>query len=550
MMQPASRRISTDFNRKKKGILPYPNARGRGQPLFLFHRGDVLIQGPVVLLVLDGIGDGARNAFDAPFVSGMPHFNRLRRRYAATQLTAGGEPVGLPPGQFGNSEVGHMTLGAGRMVQQELTRIDAEIASGRFRGNIVIGELLSGLKASGKRLHLVGLLSSGGVHSHQSHLVALARWAQAEAVPTTIHAILDGRDTAQKSARGFLAQLGADLGPCPLVRVGSLCGRYFAMDRDRRWERVRLAWQMLVGGLAEFNAADSLAGIEAAYARGETDEFVKPTTLADFRPISDGDGIVFFNFRADRARQLSHALADPGFDGFPRAKIPDARLVTLTRYDPELDPFVRVAFAPQRPAMVLGEVVADLGWKQLRIAETEKYAHVTYFFNGGREEPFEGEERRLIPSPKVATYDLMPEMSCFEVTRQLVESIRRGPYRLIVCNLANGDMVGHTGELSAAVMACTVVDDAIRQTAEAVLERAGALFVTADHGNAECMRDEAGNPHTAHTFNSVPAVLVARGLDQRQLRAGGSLRDVAPTLLEFMAVDAPKEMQGRSLLRI
>ena len=509
-----------------------------------------MIHGPIVLLVLDGIGDGARNAFDATFVAGMPHLNQLRRRYAATQLQAGGEAVGLPVGQFGNSEVGHMNLGAGRVVQQELTRIDAEIESGRFRHNAVIGKLLSDLKASGRRLHLLGLVSPGGVHSHQSHLVALSRWAQAEGVPTTIHALLDGRDTAQKSADGFLSRLGDDLAECPLVRVGSLCGRYLAMDRDKRWERVRREWTMLVEGRAEFTATDAVAGIAAAYARGETDEFVSPTALADFDPVSDGDGILFFNFRADRARELSHALAHPGFDGFPRSSRPSATLVTLTRYDAELDPYVRVAFAPQSLDKLLGEVVSAQGWKQLRIAETEKYAHVTYFFNGGREEPFDGEERQLIPSPRVATYDLMPEMSCREVTRGLVDAIRSGPYRLLVCNLANGDMVGHTGDLSAAVTACAVVDDAIRQVADAVLERDGALFVTADHGNADCMRDDAGNPHTAHTLSPVPAVLVARGFERRQLRAGGSLRDVAPTLLELLAIDPPEEMTGRSLLRL
>ncbi len=509
-----------------------------------------MIQGPVVLLILDGVGDGLRNTFDAPFQAGMPHLNRLRGRYAATQLQSGGEFVGLPEGQFGNSEVGHMNLGAGRVVWQELTRIDAAIKKGTFRQNPAMGQLLSELKTSGKRLHLMGLVSPGGVHSHQSHLVALAQWAQAEGVPTVIHAFLDGRDTAQKSSEGFLAELSEDLRPCPLVKIGSLCGRYVVMDRDNRWERVVRAWTLLVEGQAEFRGTDAQAGIRAAYERGETDEFVSPTATADFHPIQDGDGVIFFNFRADRAREFSHALVNPAFAGFLRTTKPSVKLVTFTQYDTELDPFVSVAYAPQNLANILGELVARQGWKQLRTAETEKYAHVTFFFNGGREVPFEGEERRLVPSPKVATYDLMPEMSCHEVTRGLVEAIRAGAHRFIVCNLANGDMVGHTGDLNAAVMACGIVDDAVRQVAEAVLAAGGALFVTADHGNADCMRDEAGNPHTAHTSNPVPAVLVAAGFEGRQLRSGGALCDVAPTLLELMGLDKSAEMDGESLLKL
>ena len=509
-----------------------------------------MIPGPVVLLILDGVADGARNAFDATFLAGMPNLSDLRRRFAATQLQSGGEFVGLPEGQFGNSEVGHMNLGAGRVVWQELTRIDAAIKKGTFRQNPAMGQLLEELKASGKRLHLMGLVSPGGVHSHQNHLVALAQWAQAEGVATTIHAYLDGRDTAQKSADGFLAQLSKDLQLCPLVKIGSLCGRYVVMDRDKRWERVVRAWNMLVDGKAEFTTLNAATGIAAAYDRGETDEFVSPTATADFQPLQDGDGIIFFNFRADRAREFSHALVNPAFTGFARTRVPKVKLVTFTQYEQDLDPYVSVAYAPQNLTNILGELVSAQGWKQLRTAETEKYAHVTFFFNGGREEPFAGEERRLVPSPKVATYDLMPEMSCHDVTRGLVEAVRSTEFRFIVCNLANGDMVGHTGDLSAAIMACTIVDDAVRQVAEAVLAAGGALFVTADHGNADCMRDEAGNPHTAHTSNPVPAVIVAQGFEGRQLRAGGALCDVAPTLLELMALEQPAEMEGESLLKL
>ena len=506
-----------------------------------------MIAGPITLLILDGFGDGPRNAFDATFVAGMTNLNELRRRYASTQLQAGGEGVGLPEGQFGNSEVGHMNLGAGRVVWQELTRIDAAIKQGTFRDNPAMGKLLEQLKASGKRLHLLGLVSDGGVHSHQNHLVALAQWAQAVGVPTTIHAFLDGRDTEQKSADGYLQWLAFQLRNCPLVTVGSLCGRYSAMDRDHRWDRVQRAWKLLVDGVGEATAEDAQAGIKAAYDRGETDEFVSPTRLNAFQPIADGDGIIFFNYRADRARELCHALVDPAFDGFPQATRPKVSLVTFTAYERDLEPFTAVAYPPQNLSNILGEVVAGQGWKQLRTAETEKYAHVTYFFNGGREEPFEGEDRILVPSPKVATYELQPEMSAHEVVRGLVQAIKAGAHRFLVCNLANPDMVGHTGDLSAAAMACAVVDDAIRQIADSTLAAGGALLVTADHGNCECMRDEKGNPHTAHTTNPVPAVLVAKGFEVTQLRAGGVLADVAPTLLKLMGVAQPVEMDGVSL---
>lgn len=509
-----------------------------------------MIQGPIALLILDGFGDGPRNAFDATFAAGMPAFNDLRRRYAATQLQAGGEAVGLPEGQFGNSEVGHMNLGAGRVVWQELTRIDAAIKKGTFRQNEAMAKLLADLKASGRRLHLMGLVSPGGVHSHQNHLVALAQWAQDEGVPTVIHAYLDGRDTEQKSADGFLQWLAFQLRNLPLVKLGSLCGRYVVMDRDKRWERVERAWKMLVDGVSEFEAEDGVAGITAAYGRGETDEFVSPTKLAGFQPIQDGDGIIFFNFRADRARQFSHALVHPDFKAFPQAKRPKVSLVTFTQYDTELAPYVSVAYPPQNLTNILGELVSQKGWKQLRTAETEKYAHVTYFFNGGREEVFAGEDRLLVPSPKVATYDLQPEMSAHAVIRGYVGAIKSGTYRMLVCNLANPDMVGHTGDLNAATSACAIVDDGIRQIAEAVLAMDGALFITADHGNCECMRDEKGNPHTAHTTNPVPAVIVAEGFEGRQLRAGGALCDVAPTLLELMGLERPAEMDGTPLMQL
>lgn len=506
-----------------------------------------MISGPITLLILDGFGDGPRNAFDATFTAGMPHFSELRKRYACTQLITSGEAVGLPEGQFGNSEVGHMNLGAGRVVWQELTRIDAAIRRGTFRENAPIARLLAGLQASGKRLHLLGLVSDGGVHSHQNHLVALAKWAQEIGVPTTIHAFLDGRDTAQKSADGYLQWLTFQIRDCPLVTIGSLCGRYTAMDRDKRWDRTERAWKLLVDGVGEFESSDASSGIAEAYVRGETDEFVSPTKLAAFHPIADGEGVLFFNFRADRGRQMCHALVSPDFNGFVQRHRPKVSLLTFTQYDVLLAPYVSVAYPPPNLTRILGELIAEQGWKQFRTAETEKYAHVTYFFNGGREEAFKGEDRKLVSSPKVATYDMQPEMSCLEVTRGLAHAIRSGDYKLLVCNLANGDMVGHTGDISAATTACEVLDDAIRVISEAVLEQNGALFITADHGNCECMRDEAGNPHTSHTLNPVPAVLVAQGFEARQLRTGGALSDVAPTLLKLMGVAQPVEMDGKAL---
>jgi 2,3-bisphosphoglycerate-independent phosphoglycerate mutase len=505
------------------------------------------ILGPITLLILDGFGDGPRNAFDATFLAAMPRFNALRKAYATTQLQTSGEAVGLPDGQFGNSEVGHMNLGAGRVVWQELTRIDAAIRRGTFRENPAMAGLLAGLKASGKRLHLLGLVSDGGVHSHQSHLAALAQWAQAEGVPTTIHAITDGRDTGQKSADGFLQWLTFQLRDCPLVTIGSVCGRYTAMDRDKRWERTEQAWKLYVDGEGAQRAPDALAAIAAAYGRGETDEFVAPTRLDAFQPIADGDGVLFFNFRADRARQLCHALVHPAFTGFTPKHRPAVKLVTFTAYDGELAPYLAVAYPPQSLDLILGEVVSAQGWRQFRTAETEKYAHVTYFFNGGREVPFEGEERRLVPSPKVATYDLQPEMSLADVSDGLEKAIRSGQYRLLVCNLANPDMIGHTGDLAAAITACEAVDAAVGRIADATLAMEGALFITADHGNCECMRDEGGNPHTSHTLNPVPAVLVARGFEARQLHAGGALSDVAPTLLKLFGLAQPAAMDGTSL---
>jgi len=503
-----------------------------------------MISGPTTLLIIDGLGDGLSNRFNAPFAMGMPNLNNLRRCYASTQLHAGGEEVGLPQGQFGNSEVGHMNIGAGRVVWQELTRIDNSIRNGTFRDNKVIGTLLHSLKSSNTRLHIMGLLSDGGVHSHKNHLSALVHWAQDVGVDTTIHAFLDGRDTEQKSADAYLRWLELQIENCSLVTVGSLCGRYSAMDRDNNWDRIERAWRLLVEGVSERQAVDSASGIMSAYECGETDEFVSPTRLTNFQSVKDGDGVLFFNFRADRARELCHAFVHPDFDGFKRSRLPKINLVTFTAYDSTLAPYLSVAYPPQDLVNILGEVVSNHNYRQFRIAETEKYAHVTYFLNGGREVPFVGEDRLLIPSPKVATYELQPEMSVHEVVRGLVKAINSGKYKLLVCNIANPDMVGN---LSAAISACSVVDDAVRQIADSVLSNDGALLIISDHGNCECMVDEKGNPHTAHTINPVPAILVTDGFEDKMLKADGILADVAPTLLKLMGVECPTEMDGVSL---
>ena len=507
-----------------------------------------MISGPITLLILDGFGDGPRNAFDATFTAGMPHLTELRKRYACTQLITSGEAVGLPEGQFGNSEVGHMNLGAGRVVWQELTRIDAAIRRGTFRENVPIARLMAGLRAGRKRLHLLGLVSDGGVHSHQNHLVALAKWAQDEGIPTTIHAFLDGRDTAQKSADGYLQWLAFQLRDCPLVAIGSLCGRYTAMDRDKRWDRTERAWKLLVDGVGEFESQDAASGIADAYARGETDEFVSPTKLAAFHHIAEGDGVLYFNFRADRGRQMCQALVSPEFNGFTQRFRPRISLLTFTQYDILLDPYLSVAYPPQNLTRILGEIISGKDWKQFRTAETEKYAHVTYFFNGGEEAPFPLEDRCLVPSPReVATYDQKPEMSAPKVAEEVISRIRENKYSLIVLNFANLDMVGHTGILDAAINACEVVDQCVGDIYKEIEKVGGTLLVTADHGNSEKMIDENGEPFTSHTMNKVPFILVDDRNKDVRLRKG-RLGDIAPTILELMGIDKPSEMTGESLI--
>ena len=492
-----------------------------------------------LLVVLDGWGHAPPATDNAIHVARTPHWDRLWNGSPGTLISGSGRDVGLPRGQMGNSEVGHMTLGAGRVVHQDLSRIDLAIEDGTFAANPVLTAAIQ--KAKSGRLHVLGLLSPGGVHSHEDQIAALIEMAERAGVEVRLHAFLDGRDTPPRSAGPSLERFGD--------HVASICGRYYAMDRDARWERVRAAYDMLTGASVSHWAKDATAGLEAAYERGESDEFVRPTMARDFPlggHVRDGDVVVFMNFRADRARQLTRAFVADDFDGFPRAARPRlADFVTLTRYADDIP--ARCAFEPQAVRNSFGECIAGLGMRQLRIAETEKYAHVTFFFSGGRERPFDGEDRVLVPSPLVATYDLKPEMSAPEVTERLVAAIEARSHDAIVCNYANADMVGHTGDFDAAVRAVEAVDACLGRVVAAVEATGGHCLITADHGNAERMRDSAtGDPHTAHTSERVP--LVYAGPDPIRLDDGGTLADVAPTLLDLMGLAAPAEMRGRSLL--
>ncbi len=512
---------------------------------------------PVVLLILDGWGHRDDPTDNALALAELPNWRRLWAQRPHTLIHTEGRHVGLPDGQMGNSEVGHMNLGAGRIVYQDLTRIDAAIEDGSFFANAELRAACAAAKTSGGTLHVMGLMSPGGVHSHETHIFAMLDLAAREGVPhVAVHAFLDGRDMPPRSAEPSLRALQAKCDAVGNARIASVGGRYFAMDRDTRWDRLRKAWDAIVEAQGEQRAPDALSALAAAYARGENDEFVAPTVidggaLESTQPMRDGDAIVFMNFRADRARQLTAAFVSPGFEGFdppqPPARRPQlARFVCLTEYDAKLP--APVAFGSDDLRNTLGDWLAAHGKTQLRIAETEKYAHVTFFFSGGREDLYAGEARILVPSPNVATYDLQPEMSCPELTAKLVDAIGSGRFDAVICNIANPDMVGHTGDLQAAILAAQAVDIAIGAVDAAVREVGGALLVTADHGNLEMMRDpQTGQPHTSHTVGPVPFVYVGDRAGV-QLRAGGALRDVAPTILDLMGLPQPAEMSGRSLL--
>jgi len=504
--------------------------------------------GPVVLVVLDGFGVRQDAGDNAIAMARTPNLARFRADWPHTTLAASGLRVGLPEGQMGNSEVGHLNLGAGRVVYMDSTRITVAVRSGELARNTAIVEAMDRTRDSGA-LHLMGLLSDGGVHSYQEHLESLLGLAKARGLSRVyVHAFLDGRDTPPSSGAGYMEKLQAYLAAGGIGRVAVVSGRYYAMDRDRRWVRVEKAWRALVLGEGR-TAADPVAAVRDSYAEKVTDEFVVPTVILDRdRPVAtlrDGDSVVFFNFRADRARQLTAALTQDGFSGFPRPALPRLHFVCMTEYDESFR--LPVAFPPVALRNILADVMAGAGIANLRIAETEKYAHVTYFFNGGEEKPYPGEERVLIPSAKVATYDQKPEMSAREITNALVERLGTGRHRVVVCNLANPDMVGHTGVLPAAVQAVEIVDECLGRIAEAVLAADGALLVTADHGNCELMRDPVtAQPHTAHTVNPVPFHLIQAGAEG-PLRGGGALEDVAPTILGLLGLPQPVEMTGRDL---
>ncbi|MBI2235437.1 MAG: 2,3-bisphosphoglycerate-independent phosphoglycerate mutase [Magnetospirillum sp.] len=510
---------------------------------------------PVVLCILDGWGWRAERADNAIALADTPNWDRFLRDYPHAFLQTSGLKVGLPDGQMGNAEVGHMNLGAGRVVMQDLPRIDQAVADGSLARNPGLLDLIARIKATGGAVHLMGLMSPGGVHSHQDHLAALARVIAAAGVPVKVHAFLDGRDTPPSSARDYMAKFLADVAGHD-VSVATVSGRYYAMDRDKRWDRVHLAYDAIVDGVGDAMAdgaggtgADALSAIEASYAAGKTDEFMLPAVIAGYRGMRDGDGLLMGNFRADRAREILAALVDPGFDGFARRRVVtfSARL-GLTEYSKDLNAFLGALFPAEPLTNILGEVLCRAEMTQLRIAETEKYAHVTFFFNGGREQVFPGEDRILVPSPKVATYDLQPAMSAPEVTDRLADAILSGKYDVIIANYANGDMVGHTGILAAAIQAAETVDACVGRIEAAVKKVGGTMLVTADHGNAEQMRDpDTGQPHTAHTITPVPLVLVNPPPGVTAI-ADGRLADVAPTILRMLGLPQPAEMTGHSLL--
>jgi 2,3-bisphosphoglycerate-independent phosphoglycerate mutase len=500
---------------------------------------------PVMLVIVDGWGWREEAADNAVRQARTPSFDRLWATCPHALLRTSGKDVGLPEGQMGNSEVGHLNIGAGRLVMQDLPRIDVAIASGDIGRAPALNSLIEASRRTGGACHVVGLVSPGGVHSHQDHAAALASILVKASVPAVVHAFTDGRDTPPRSAGDDIARLIAALPRS--VPIATVSGRYYAMDRDRRWDRVAKAYQTIVDADGS-RFASAPAVIADAYAHGISDEFVVPAVVGSYRGMRDGDAMLCFNFRADRVREILSALLDPAFTGFARRRsVRIAGAAGMTQYSEQLDAFLGTIFPPQSLANVLGQVVADAGRTQLRMAETEKYPHVTYFLNGGEEKPYRGEHRIMVPSPKVATYDLKPEMSAPELTDKAVEAIGSGRYDLIVLNYANPDMVGHTGSLTAAVKAVEAVDAGLGRIAEAIAKAGGALLVTADHGNCEMMRDPAtGGPHTAHTTNPVPVLLLGGG---NVSLAAGRLADIAPTLLELMGLPQPVEMTGRSLLR-
>ena len=503
---------------------------------------------PAVLCILDGWGYRSEETDNGIALARTPVYDQLLAEVPQALLQTSGLAVGLPDGQMGNSEVGHQNIGAGRIVLQDLPRIDKAVVDGGLAKNPRLAEFITNMRASGGACHLMGLLSPGGVHSHQDHMLALARIIADAGVMVRLHCFMDGRDTPPTSGAGYLGQVQDAIAGQDNIRIATICGRYYAMDRDNRWDRVVLAYGLLLEGTGAA-ANDSVAAVQASYDQDISDEFILPTAIAGYAGMADGDGLLLANFRADRAREILTALIDPDFTGFARGRVVSfADQLGMVSYSTDLDARIDALFPLIRLRRTLGEVVAEAGLRQLRIAETEKYAHVTFFLNGGEEAVFAGEDRILVPSPKVATYDLQPEMSAAEVTDKLVAAIASVKYDLIVVNYANSDMVGHTGKLEAAVLAVQMIDRCLGRLCAALDAVGGCMLITADHGNIEMMRDpESDGAHTAHTTGPVPVLLVNAPDEQAQLR-DGSLADLAPTLLAIMGLKPPAQMTGRSLL--
>ena len=503
-----------------------------------------------MLIILDGFGKNPNKEGNAIAAANKPNIDELMMNYPVAQLYASGAAVGLPDGQMGNSEVGHTNIGAGRIVYQELTRITKSIEDGDFFSIPELVDCIENCKKNGKKLHILGLLSDGGVHSHERHLYGILELAKRRDLENVyVHCFMDGRDTLPASGEGYIQKLEDKMNEKGVGKIASISGRFYSMDRDKRWQRIQKAYDALVYGKGEI-ANSAIQAIESSYQKEIFDEFVEPTVIYNgdkpVATIEDGDSVIFFNFRPDRAREITRALVDPSFNEFETKKV-NLNFVCMTQYD-ETMPNVKIAFKPQTLKNTFGEYISKLGLKQLRIAETEKYAHVTFFFNGGEEKQYEGEDRILVPSPKVETYDMKPEMSAYEVTDKVIEAIKSDKYDAIILNYANTDMVGHTGSLEAAIKAVEAIDECVGKVVDLVESKDGNMLITADHGNAEQMIDySTGEPHTAHTTNPVPLILVTSNKDLK-LKTGGKLADLAPTMLDLMNLDKPQEMTGESLL--
>lgn len=505
---------------------------------------------PTMLIILDGWGLGKEYEGNAIYLADTPNFDRYLKKYPNTKLEASGMAVGLPEGQMGNSEVGHLNIGSGRIVYQELTKITKSIENEEFFNKKEFLQAIDNVKKNKSKLHIMGLLSDGGVHSHNTHLYALLELCRRQSLEDVyIHVFLDGRDVPPTIGKKHLQELEEKITEIGVGHIATVSGRYYAMDRDNRWERTKLAYEAMVLGKGKKDTSP-IEAVQKSYDEGINDEFVIPTVITQnnkpVATIDSGDSVIFFNFRPDRARQITRAIVDDEFEGFQRGKIVDTFFVSMTEYDKTIKN-VHVAFKPEKPENTLGEYISNLGFNQLRIAETEKYAHVTFFFNGGREEPYENEDRVLIPSPKVATYDLKPEMSAIEVKNEVLNRLNMNKYHLIILNFANPDMVGHTGVVEAAIKAVEIVDFCLGEIVDLLLKKGGKALITADHGNVEMMIDERdGSPITSHTTNKVPLIMVGER-ENIELREG-ILADIAPTLLDMMGLKKPKEMTGNSLI--